>query len=897
MISRRIRMLCYGGVFLLLAGTAFAAENHAEAPDMTHRMMMLALQLGVIVFAARFGNILFEKLKLPGVVGELIAGVLIGPSVLGALPLPGFPAGLFHVPESISTGAIPVSPELYGLCAVASIVLLFMVGLETDIGLFMRYSLAGSLVGIGGVTISFLAGDLMAMAFSPMLFGKQMGFMDAPCLFLGIISTATSVGITARILSEKRKLDSPEGVTILSGAVIDDVLGIILLAIGMGIISASKGTGSIDWKHIGIIAFKAVSIWLAATAIGLLASRKISTLLKGFKDKSVIAVMALALAMILAALFEEAGLAMIIGAYVMGLSLSKTDLNHVIREKLHSISVFLVPVFFTVMGMLVDIRALASKEVLLFGLLYTAVAAAAKILGCGGPALLANFNIRGALRIGAGMLPRGEVTLIIAGTGLAAGVLNPKIFGVVVFMTFCAAFIAPPTLVALFKNPASGLRNPPETSEEKELVFSFPSFNAAELLINKLLRAFEAEGCFVHTLSRSDRLFQLRKEDMVITFQQRQTDIVFECKKTQTAFISTAMLEVVADLEGTIRELRKPLDKDVITKRLQEGQIAPARASLQTHLSPNLMIPSLKGTTKEEVIDELLLLLDKHNNINNFDELRHAVISREESMSTGMEHGVAIPHGRTDAVDKLTCAIGIKPTGVDFDSLDGKPTRIIVLTISPKTKAAPHMQFMSMISQMLDERGRTELLSCDTAKDMYTVFTTPTSPKETSVSHGRAVLNAIGLTRKTEPTLSRFLSKDRFITKLAGTTKQEIIDELIELLNNTGCISSVEEVHKAIMTREEQMSTGMEHGVAIPHARTDAVNELVCAIGIKKEGIDFGSLDDKPSNIFILTLTPTRSDAPHVQFMAMISRALDKNGRKQVLSAKNPNDLWKALVE
>ena len=267
---------------------------------------MLAMQLGVIVLAARFGNILFTRLKLPGVVGELMTGVIIGPFVLGGLAIPGFPDGLFHVPASIAVGAIPVSPELYGICAIASIVLLFLVGIETDIGLFMRYSLAGSAVGVGGVIVTFVMGDLMAMLFSPMLFDEQLGFFDAPCLFLGIISTATSVGITARILSEKRKLDSPEGVTILAGAVIDDVLGMILLAIGMGIISASQGSGEIDWGHIGLIAFKAISVWLAATALGLLAARKISGLLKGFGDRSVIAVMALGLSMLLAVLFEEA---------------------------------------------------------------------------------------------------------------------------------------------------------------------------------------------------------------------------------------------------------------------------------------------------------------------------------------------------------------------------------------------------------------------------------------------------------------------------------------------------------------------------------------------------------------------------------------------------------------
>lgn len=331
------RVLFLTGLFFgpLVVHAAEMTTQHAGADgvDMTHRMMLLMLQLGVILFIARIGNMLLERMRMPGVLGELMAGVLIGPYLLGALPMPGLPHGLFPLGEGF-----PLSPELYGICSLAAIVLLFMVGLETDIKLFLRYSVAGSLVGVGGVTASFILGDTLCSVFSSSLFGQHYGFMDAPCLFLGIISTATSVGITARILADQKKVDSPEGVTVLAGAVIDDVLGIILLAIGLGVITASTATGSLDWAHIAIIAGKAGGIWLGATVIGLAVSHRISLLLKWFGDRSSIAVMALGLALILAGLFEEAGLAMIVGAYVMGLSLSKTDISHVVRERLSPIA-------------------------------------------------------------------------------------------------------------------------------------------------------------------------------------------------------------------------------------------------------------------------------------------------------------------------------------------------------------------------------------------------------------------------------------------------------------------------------------------------------------------------------------------------------------------------------
>ena len=687
---------------------------------MTHRMMMLALQLGTILLAARLGNILFERLRLPGVMGELCAGILIGPYLLGGIHLPGLPQGLFPAFADFA-----VSPELYGVCTLASIVLLFMVGLETDIRLLVRFSVAGGLVGVGGVLASFLLGDAVAVLFSPLLFGRQLGFMDAPCLFLGIISTATSVGITARVLSDNHKLDSPEGTTVLAGAVIDDVLGIILLAIGMGIITASGNSGAIDWNHIGVIALKAVGTWLVATAIALIIARRVSAVLKRLHDRSSIAVMALGLALILGGLFEEAGLAMIVGAYVMGLSLSRTDINHVVRERLHPIATFLVPVFFTVMGMLVDVRLLASRRVLVVGLVYTVVVGAAKVVGGGIPALFCNFNWRGALRIGVGMLPRGEVTLIIAGVGLAAGILPPELFGIVVLMLLVTALFAPPLLVRAFAGSAVGLRRPVAGLQGESLTFNFPSGETADMVVARLLAIFDSEGFFVHTLNRRSRIYQLRKDGVIIGFQHRGNDVVFDCAAGDVPFVNTAMMEVVADLERISRELSKPVDRDAIARQMMApSEDAVARKPvLAGYLTPDVLVPELKAGTKADVIEELLGVLRRCGKLGDIDAARRAVLAREETMSTGMQYGIAIPHGRSDGVARLVCAIGLKREGIDFGAIDGEPSRIFVLTLSPRTAQAPHMQFMSMVSQVLDADGRSALLACETADAMYRVLT------------------------------------------------------------------------------------------------------------------------------------------------------------------------------
>ncbi|MBT7171750.1 MAG: cation:proton antiporter, partial [Phycisphaerales bacterium] len=307
---------------LLVCCANALGSGDAKAPgeiDMIHRMMMLSIQFGAIIFAAKFFNMLFERFKMPGVLGELCAGMVIGPFALGQVALPGFAGGLFAPFSAVQA----VSPELTGIATIASIVLLFDVGLETDLKLLIRYSFAGSLVGIGGVVASFALGMAAMWLFSESMLNEQVGFFHYKCLFMGVVSTATSVGITARILSEKRKLDSPEGVTILSAAVIDDVIGIIMLAIVAGIAQsqqaaeATGGSTAVNWGHIGTIGAKAVGVWLVATVIGIAASRKISVLLKYFGERTSIAVMAFGMALILAGLFEEAGLAMIIGGQVV----------------------------------------------------------------------------------------------------------------------------------------------------------------------------------------------------------------------------------------------------------------------------------------------------------------------------------------------------------------------------------------------------------------------------------------------------------------------------------------------------------------------------------------------------------------------------------------------------
>ncbi|MDJ0841082.1 MAG: cation:proton antiporter [Acidobacteriota bacterium] len=481
-------------------------DGHGEEHSITHQMMVLVLQLALIVLVARMGGEIFERfLKQPSVLGELAAGMLIGPYALG--PYLDFGAGaLFPL---MTDGQLPVTPELYGVATVASIILLFMVGLETDFYQFMRYSGPGAAVGVGGVLGSFITGDLLYVWFT------GSSFMSPDALFMGTVSTATSVGITARVLSEKKKLDSPEGTTILAGAVIDDVLGILILAIVGGIaVANAAGSDGVAWGRIGIIALKAFGFWLGATAVGIVLSKTIARGMMWFRTAGSITALGFGLALLLAGIAETFGLAMIIGAYIMGLSLSKEEISHHLERRLMPVYACFVPIFFAVMGMLVDFQAMGKAFV--FGLIYSVVAIVSKVLGSGLPCFLVGFNSIGAARIGIGMLPRGEVALIVAGVGVSQGFIGTDMFGVVIMMTLVTTIMAPPILVGLFNVKKPGLRleeeemraAADELPEERIITIGPLTWNNHELLISCIQNVFFANKFTLNTVNADQGIYR-----------------------------------------------------------------------------------------------------------------------------------------------------------------------------------------------------------------------------------------------------------------------------------------------------------------------------------------------------------------------------------------------------
>jgi len=698
----------------LFSQPLFASEGSGN--DLVHKMMLLIFQLAVIVFFAKAFGSLFEKLSMPSVLGELIAGVVIGPYLLGSIAIPGFEHGLFPL---LAGATVPVSPELYGVATLASILLLFLAGLETDIEMFLSYSLAGSVVGIAGIFSSFLVG-----AFTGVIF-LDVPFMSPTALFLGVMSTATSVGITARILSERRKMDSPEGVTILAGAVIDDVLGIILLAVSLGIASVmmSGAHEEIHWGHIALIAFKAVGVWLGFTILGLIFAHKISSNLKKLENKHSITVVAFGLALLLAGIFEQAGLAMIVGAYVMGLSLSKTELSYIIQEELHPLQTFLVPIFFAVMGMLVDLRVFASKEILIFGLVYSVGAVVAKYVGCGIPALFLGFNKLGASRIGLGMIPRGEVALIIAGIGLANGILDQKVFGVSIMMTLITTVVAPPLLDISLKKPQKGTVKDPITGNTETSEFKFNSHIVTEALVGHIRDYFSKEGFFIYMMKVDYDAYQIRKDDIIIKMNHYPEKIEFVTSKEDVSLIKTILYEAFVQLYYRVERISKDALPEEMRQIISKPETCRDCVNFGSILDPDCIKRELESDTKEGVVRELVSLLDKKGLVYDYESVVKEVLERESVISTGMENGFACPHARSGSFDHVQIAVGIKKSGLDFDSMDKKPAKVIVLLLSSTKDNDPHIQVLASLSSMFVNNGGMEkLLAAKNNREIWDVF-------------------------------------------------------------------------------------------------------------------------------------------------------------------------------
>ncbi len=514
----------------------------------------LVLQLAILLLAAKLFGLVFKKMKQSEVLGELIGGMVVGPFALGAIELP-FIGKLFPIVEAVGEHAstLPISSELYFFGQIGAVLLLFLVGLETDAKLFMKYGLKSLGIAMGGVVLPFFLG-----AWGTVMFGFADSIFDTPAMFMGAIMVATSVGITARVLSDMYKLDTQEGVTILAAAVIDDVLGILVLALVLSLAGGGSAEG-VSWGELGTIGLKAVGFLGGMILLGWLFGKRLSNILLKLDGKTYAAIAA-AICFAVAAVAEMFGLAMIIGAYLVGILLSVTKVGKELEEKLAGASHLIVPIFFAIMGTLVDFKAMGA--VLVFGLVITVFAVVGKIIGAGVPALFSGFNFLGSSRIGIGMLPRGEVALIVAGIGLSAGIISNEIFGVSIMMTVVTTLMAPIILVPLFKSPKTGLKHPPkedkiEVIEPYKVLKQSPHMITA--LRDYLVEEFQTKG---YDILRDDRVRGIteieHKEDRfkILTIKRDNGVMTIDCSNACTSDVDAVVESGISHFEAAVQGLK-----------------------------------------------------------------------------------------------------------------------------------------------------------------------------------------------------------------------------------------------------------------------------------------------------------------------------------------------------
>jgi Kef-type K+ transport system membrane component KefB len=378
----------------------------------------LALILGnllIIILVARLAAELAERIKIPAVLGEIVAGIIIGPSVLGLID------PIKH---------LDVADMVLLLGEIGVILLLFQVGLEMDLGEMAKVGKPALLVAIIGVVVPFAAGFGVAASF---------GEEGKVALFIGAALTATSVGITARVLGDLRALALRESRIVLGAAVADDVFGLVILTVVVKVVTEGSISAGVVLETIGLAAgFLLLTGLLAIYVI----PRVFTRIDRIAKSSTTIVSIAFALTLAFSLLANQAKLAFIIGAFMAGLAVGRSPQHERIAEGLNPLGHIFIPVFFASIGINADLEAMFQPSVLALASVLTVVAIIGKLVAglgigrSGGDKLL----------IGIGMMPRGEVGLIFASIGLSKGVLDNELYGALLLMVLVTTLITPPLL-------------------------------------------------------------------------------------------------------------------------------------------------------------------------------------------------------------------------------------------------------------------------------------------------------------------------------------------------------------------------------------------------------------------------------------------------------------------
>ncbi len=372
----------------------------------------ILLKLIIVIAAARFAGVIAVKLKMPAVIGELLAGVALGPSI-------------YHLITPAS------EPVLSFLAEIGIILMLFEVGLESDIKDLLKEGRASLLVGSLGIVIPLLLGFVY-------VYSLGMGFMTA--LLIGIMLSATSIGITMRVFYELKKVHTKEAEIILGASVIDDIIGLMLLSIIVSLIE----TGAISFFGIGKIIFYSILFFGGVLSLGFHFIPKLYKITGALKIKRTFLISEFLFALILSLIANQIGLATIVGAFAAGLILEKSKYKATIERRIHPLSRLFVPIFFVMAGANLNIWSLGLGSFKFIFFIF-AIAIIGKIV--------AGLGAKGASKfiVGLGMIPRGEVALILISFGLNQGILSNTIYSSLVIVIMLTALIVPPILTPFVK--------------------------------------------------------------------------------------------------------------------------------------------------------------------------------------------------------------------------------------------------------------------------------------------------------------------------------------------------------------------------------------------------------------------------------------------------------------
>ena len=376
--------------------------------------------VGILLFAAKLMAELFLRLKLPIVLGELLAGMIVGPFALGA----------FFVVDGKQL--LQINDEIKILGEMGAIVILFMAGLEMTPKEFLKGGKASFTVGTLGVVVPFFAGLVV--------FG-MFGFDALQSMLIATALTATSIAISIQVLSEFGKIKTPEARLIIGAAVVDDILAIAVLSVVTSIAGSDAGVDSIDLTEVMITILQVLGFFAIMLIVAVIVIPKIITP-RLWKAKGSVEGIATASFFGAAALAGSIGLSPIVGAFAVGMALSTTKVFEKVENYIGKIGLIFAPLFFAIIGAQVDLRAVDLNVLMLSGVIII-VAIATKLFGCGLPAMVFLKNKAQGMRVGIGMISRGEVGLIVAGVGVTAGVLTSEVYSTIVIMVAVTTIITP----------------------------------------------------------------------------------------------------------------------------------------------------------------------------------------------------------------------------------------------------------------------------------------------------------------------------------------------------------------------------------------------------------------------------------------------------------------------